>query len=197
MKLEVAALILTATTAGVFTFAHTNKTRPPELRDAVADDLNDVKLSDIKSQSKVRIPTPEPVVVPERTSSVNAKPLEYANVMVSKEISVKIGDAIIAALTAAKKRMSDLNPDISIKFEHNHFIENNPQVVFSAPIYRRVFFLHEAKEVRYEMAAPLQKAALFWGKKAHPDTMNIQEQVDAVIDCAEFVTKKISAEKEK
>jgi hypothetical protein len=193
MRTKMALLIFVMTAAGIFTLACTKNTPPPDLRDALAD-FTDIRASDIKTGSGADIPMPAPAAR-RKSASKKEEAATYALISVDEQIPAKTADGIKTALNAAAKKINALNPGISITFSYNHYIPINPQVVFFSPVSRRIIYLHEAKELRYEWAPALKKPTLFLGRKAHPDTMNIREQVEAVLDCAAFLSDIMSENK--
>lgn len=166
---------------------------PADLRDAPSD-LTDMRAADIQAGYGTDIPVPEPVPAPVPDgASPGREAAAHALVIVDENIPAETGAEIKAALTASAGKILALNPAVSIEFIHNRNLPGNPLVSFLSPVSRRVVYLHEAKQLRYEWAPALKKPALFLGQKAHPDSMNIREQVGAVLDCAALLTEKMRA----
>lgn len=190
MKTKMVVVALITVTAGVFSITHMKKAPPSDLRDAVAD-FTDIKVSDIKAGSSSDIPMPAPTTNPASASEKEGA-AAYAKISVDERIPAGTSDIVKATLIGAAEKITALSPDISIMFMYHLHNPNNPQISFLAPNARRVIFLHEAKQLRYEWAPAQKKPLLFFGQKAHPDTMDIREQVEAVLDCAAFLAKGMS-----
>ncbi len=193
MKTRMALLTFAMAAAGVFVLTRTKNVPPYDLRDAVTD-FTDIKVSEIKAGSSADIPMPAPATL-HKDASKKKEENAYVRISVDERIPAAIADAIKISLITNAEKLENLSPDIHILFMDNFDIPNNPRVCFLSPNPARIIYLHEAKQLRYEWAPVLKKPSLFLGKKAHPYTMNIREQVEAVLDCAAFLTNKLSKNK--
>ncbi|MFA6435430.1 MAG: hypothetical protein WCW52_12125 [Elusimicrobiales bacterium] len=144
-------------------------------------------VADLKglAAAKVDINSPEP-----RPAAVTRADIT-ARITVSEEISTEVKELIKKALLDNRARILKLDPSISIAFDE-HYNPRNPMVNLRSQIGAAAFYLHQAKEIRYATAPLKMKPALFFGTSTDPDTMDIYNQVEAVITAAEFVTLKIN-----
>ena len=191
MRTRTVLLLFALAVTGAISFRPAKNTPPPDLRDAPAD-LTDIKAADVKAGGDGNIPSP---AAPVNDFRINEGRNAYARITVDEQIPAKIAEAVKASLNALAGKITVLSPEISIEFIYHRYNPNVPMVMLISPFGKKAIFLYEAKQLRYEWAPALKKPFLFLGKNVHADTMNIREQVDAVLDCAAFLNEKIIGNK--